>query len=567
MLSGGCGGARDVDPVVRVVLSSALGCRPSRIDSARVEVWGDFPLRDENVVVVEEGGALHLPTVPAASRVIAVELEGDMVVSGLSALPAPNAEATLLALPLGVSCPVPDPEFHDHVGAAMAVMEDGTLVLVGGLDDTGVGLRRVIALGPATELGELGRPLILGLAYASVTPTGPREVLVAGGSDRQDGTARDIFERVGLDEDESAPRRTGFLAAARREHAALRLRSGEVLLVGGRDEDFLSSVERIGEEAVNGVTVTARLRVPRAGATLVERRDGSVVVAGGIGEAGPVATLEVLSASLDLSTTVDLSLPPPHAVVPLPYARLLWLGMDGSARVVLLDAEGGLVAVPLVSALPLGPVVGTPSGSILVHDAAARQLVVIDRQGRTTRVPSSRATTLLAALPDGTVVEIDGSGASRLREGMLSEVAPPPATYQFPIDRGLVVLDAGSRFVDVAGALRAGPTGGALAVPVLSFRDFRTTLRVGALAEGRLTLRLTPGDAGLRITSERAMGWGCDVARAEGAPVVVERRADRFAVDAGAGRVECSDGPHERASIALELSAGVELASIALERL
>lgn len=569
----GCGGEPVAPPRLEVALSRASDCRPTRIDSARVEAWGDFPLAGEHVFIVSEGGDLFLPALPRATRAFFLELAGDVTVRGLGAMPPPGDEALALVLPVNVSCLLPDPELQHGPGTALAVMEDGTLVLAGGLDEDGDPRSRVVSLAPGAEIGRLAaQPLVIAIAWASATPAGPRTVLVAGGAERAGGSARNNFNRLDLDAEMGARPDTGFLEHARSEHAALRLRSGDVLLVGGRDADVLvPSIERIGPEAAYGQLLGARLRTPRTHATLVERADGSVVIAGGADAAGPVTAIELLDLADDRTTELSLTLPsggelpPPHAVLPLPGARLLWIGQDGATWLVLLDGEAS--AVPLGVTLPLGPAAADRAGYVVVHDPSVpRAWVELDPGGRVTRHPSSRAATALAALPDGTFVELDRGGASRFLRAITSEFAPPPASYQFPADRSAMLLDAPARFEDLPTGLRAAEEGASLWVPVLSFRDVAVTVQVS----GPATLRLDPDDAAqvIAIDDARVRGPGCEVARGADASVSVRRAGDQLTLDAGAGSASCAAPPAERrVSIGLSLARGSVLGSITLARL
>jgi hypothetical protein len=201
LLTAGCSGPPE-STVVSVRLSSALGCRPTRIDSARIEALGDFPLRDEHVVVATDTSQVTLSGFPRTTSAIVVELTGGTFVGrGAVEIPAGTLGTSVLVLPPDRSCPIADPDVRLDEGASVVMLEDGSLLLVGGLLPDGTARRAVLALGAGEELADTDlRNLFNPSAFASTTPIGPREVLVAGGASERAGSGRDTFERLRLDD-------------------------------------------------------------------------------------------------------------------------------------------------------------------------------------------------------------------------------------------------------------------------------------------------------------------------------------------------------------------------------
>lgn len=560
---------------VEVRLSSALGCRPTRIDDTRIEGWGDFPLSNEHIVVSVGAERVSLDGLPRTTSALFVELSGGAFVGrGVAELPTGLRSQQVLVLPSDVSCPLPDPEVRLIEGAAMAMLEDGSLLFVGGLDGAGDALRRVLLLAPGDELAQSDlAPLLNRVAYASVTPLGPREVLVAGGAREREGTGGDTFERLLLDAAVDAPRRVGTLAVGRREQGALALSDGSVLLVGGRSRDaMIDSIERIAEGATTSVLLPPRLLHPRASATLVERSDGSVVIAGGLEGSGPSRAIEVLSPDGLSITEVDLPLPAAASVSVLAGPRLLWIGVDGSVHHVIL--EDPLIALDAGVRLPVGPLAVSDAGEALVRDPVRAELVLLRRDGTTRRVPSSRGVGALVSISDGTFVELDRSGASRLRPTALSRHAAPPNSYQFPIDVGAVIVDSPTRFA--AGTLPGGlgaltaSEGGSLDIPVLDFRDVLVTVRMAGTGALRWTASTPSGRrVVLEVTiTEEALSVGrCSVPRDPAALLTLTRRGDQLTLDAGLGAAVCNVSLPERVGVGLRLAPGAGVGSISLARL
>lgn len=582
LLTAGCSGPPE-STVVSVRLSSALGCRPTRIDSARIEALGDFPLRDEHVVVATDTSQVTLSGFPRTTSAIVVELTGGTFVGrGAVEIPAGTLGTSVLVLPPDRSCPIADPDVRLDEGASVVMLEDGSLLLVGGLLPDGTARRAVLALGAGEELADTDlRNLFNPSAFASTTPIGPREVLVAGGASERAGSGRDTFERLRLDDPPSAPLRGGTLAVGRRDHSALMLSDGSVLLVGGRGrEGMLDSLEILSPEASRGVRVPVLLHHARAGATLVERADGSVVIAGGVEDGGPSSALEILSAERDAIEDVDLDLPPAASVAVLPGPRLFWLGVDGTVHHVLLDgAPTDPSGAPGVAELlaPVGPLAVSEAGEAVIRDAARSELVLFRRDGSTRRVPSSRSAGMLVAIRDGTFIELDATGASRFRPSPLSRFAPPPSTYQFPLDSGAVMLDSPTegRFEPSApggrGALRA-PMGGTLDVPEFELADHTVTVRMEGTGALRFTGRL--GASGARVllgqvrVEPNALSVGsCSVAREPETPIAITRRGDVLTLTAGLGTQTCSLALPDHVGIGLRLDPGSSVSSIALARL
>lgn len=564
---------------LEVRFSSALGCRPDTIETARVEAWGDFPLTEQRVVI-GDGTTLSIDGWPRSTEALFVRIEGGgFLGEGVARIPVGTTSQRVLMLPPDVSCPVADESARLSPGAGVLALPDGSVVFVGGLDEAGLATRQVVWVGPGDEVVERGvRELLNPVAWATVTALADREVLVAGGAAELDGSGRDTFERLGLD-DAGGTRRVGTLSVGRRDHSALELSDGSVLLVGGQGRTgLLDSLESISPGSETGNLLSPRLAGGRAGATLVERADGSVVIAGGVDESGTSSRIEILSADRTRVTTASPGvLGPPAFVGVIAGPTLVWVQRDGEVRHVLL--AGAPLAVDAGYDVPMTSSVAVASnGDLLVRDEGPvrPELVIVHSDRTTERVVSSRGEGLLLASSDGTFVELDAAGMSRVRPETLDAHAPPPSSYQFPLASAEMVLDAPLRLSPGTSsggvpALRADDAA-TLYLPVLTFTAMTATVRVEG--QGRILFTAAPAVgsapvavAGIDIGRDTVGVEACTVTRVASAPIMVSRSGGSVTMDAGAGSVTCALALPARVGLGLALDAGASVSSIAVARI
>ncbi len=298
------------------------------------------------------------------------------------------------------------------------------------------------------------------------------------------------------------------------------------------------------------------------------------MIAGGVDASGPSRALEVLARGGVSIESIELGQPPARAVLALPGPRLLWIGTDGSASIVLLEPE--LSWVDLGMTLPPGVAASAASGEVLVHDDAGEALELLAPDLSRARIASSRRGDALAVTDDGTFLELDAAGGSRFRPTALSPFAPPPSSIQFPIDAPLVALDAPSRWraglIDgELGALIAEQDGASLSVPVLALRSFSVELR--ARGAGVLLLTAPPALGAMPVTvlaiefrDDEASIGSCRVDRSEGEPLSVTREGDALTLRAGASATACEATLPERVGIALRAEASTAVSTIRIAR-
>lgn len=570
----GCAAPPDALAGVRLHLPRATGCQPTSLASVRIVALGDFAPLGERVVEGDPAMPISIDRFPADTLALAVTGRGGTWSGfGLVRIDETTLDTgrDVLLLPVGVPCPVGDPELRAPIGAATAELPDGSLVIVGGLDDdTGRGTRRVVRLEAGREVADVEAVVPQNrIAFASATAIGGTRVLVAGGASAADGEVRDNVEILDLDGDAHP---VAIFPHARREHAAV-LVDDVVVLVGGRDESgVLGSIERVVLDPLGAETARARLVHARRNPIVVVRADGSLVVAGGRDDEGdPIASIEIVSADLGSSEEVSLGLPPPRYVVVLPGPRLLWGGVgdvaDRETFIVTLDGEIAVAPVEL-EPTPDDDVIGVAlADGRAFLSGRSRGLIVtslVDPATQTvTAVASSREPGVRVALHDGVVLELDETGAAMRRESVLHELGAPPASWQLPADQSLLLLDAPGRWLAEAGAepgLRALSEGARIDVPALRLARFALRVRVVGAAEILLT-----SDAGALASVELGTDVGIGTCRAARASEIVIVR-DGDAIELAGTRCTLPDLP-ARVGVAIRAGDGAVVRSIALERL
>ncbi|MFW6049848.1 MAG: hypothetical protein ACODAU_01670 [Myxococcota bacterium] len=534
-------------------LPEALDCRPpAAVDALEVRALGDFPTTDGTVAVL---GPEELPSVidrfpvEAARMTVVARVGAEWRAGGVRVVPPGDLEGPVLLLPFGRSCPAADPAFRARPGAAVAPLPDGGLLIAGGHTD-GVAVRDVLRLPPGEQRVErVDDGLQVTRTGATATATGAL-VVIAGGAQGAQGVAHDTYEVY--DAAEGRMRfGEGRLRTARREHGAVPMPDGRVLIVGGRsaaDAPPLGTAELVDAAGGEVRRVAGSLAVPRVRPEVRALDDGTVLVIGGSDvEGAAVSAVERFDPVEDGFAPTSCDVPGAGTAVPLPGARAAWVGVDPDAdrlEVTLIrrgpgdeilcgsgpelqwpEALGTLAAAPL------------PDGRLLVTGeagAAPRALVVDPGTGEVREAHASRVPVALVPFADGAVAELDADGASLRREALRTAFDNPPATLLAGSAAG-VAFDAASRW-EAQGALFVSRAAGArVDVPALRFEAVEIELEAEADA-GEVELLLVrdgeapevvphPGDGVLRWTHRGPPRVGIAVRAAPGAALRALRLA------------------------------------------
>lgn len=190
----------------------------------------------------------------------------------------PATRRSTAAAPLGVA----------RADIAHAVLPDGRVLLAGGYAD-GRALPLIELFDPAdrkiSRVGNLGVPR----AGAVAVTLADGRVLIAGGGENGPGGLAPSAAAEIFDPRDGSVEATASLATARYKHAAVRLRDGKVLVVGGSDSrdrgGKISALEAFdpatGRFEGAGLTLDARYKIASAVLLLP---DGRVLIAGGAGQ-------------------------------------------------------------------------------------------------------------------------------------------------------------------------------------------------------------------------------------------------------------------------------------------
>jgi len=307
------GGASDPFP-----LMPGAGAIPADPVLLRYYGWADPPLVEARGSASLGNRIFHASTEHGGQHV----LLGGMVQSGGSWAPLPDFEEQP-ADPTSVSSG-PFPMARPRVGAAVASLDAGSLLVIGGnllSVDAGTLTKelaeviRTDSSAPGSSLIKPGAgsdPLPSSAAFATLTASGDA-LLLAGGlaitpaaASGVMGSARALrsspLTRITADRNAVVLRAiegTPFVPVV--FHAAQPLRGGEVLWTGGLKESCLATL--CGSAGISRyvpgsatVAIEGELRQPRLGHTMVRWDSGAVLVAGGLGGAAP--TLAHRSAEL-----------------------------------------------------------------------------------------------------------------------------------------------------------------------------------------------------------------------------------------------------------------------------
>ncbi|NOY90227.1 MAG: hypothetical protein GXP55_03380 [Deltaproteobacteria bacterium] len=594
----GCSPRRDVAReglVFRV--SDAIDCRPGAdVERIRLTALGDFPAADALIADLRVGEPWRpVDSFPPETRRLTAQGLAGSAAWGAGSVAVFEGDAELLLLPFGRSCPVADPALTMPPGSAAAVLPNGSVVLVGGRSvevGAGVGTRRLLRLAAGTQLVEhVDEAMVEPRQYATATASGSL-VVVAGGSLGDSGPAYDTFE-VYDDASRSLLRR-GALIQRRRDHGAVRLADGGVLLFGGvgvagADASALASAERI--DPLTGLSrAVGELPAPRVAPSVARLDDGTILIAAGHDASG-LSTTQVwaydsVSESFSEVTTpsgepLELS-PCITKIVPIAGARAVAFGDACVSTLTLLRRlprylpDGVVIeaeALPMLRGLPEleAPVgVGLPDGRLLLEggdgDSSRAFLIDIGR-GHVHEVEASRVPRALLELGDGAVLELGAEVSSLRRDLLTTPFDNPPATLLGGLMDGLAFDRPGSFRAD-GGRFISERDDARVDLPGLSFADVRVRLEVPSGSVDLLLLQAGRAPRRLNVL-DRSFGPSlCEVERVDEAPVELTRRGDELEIRAGGDTKICVlPGLAERLGLAIVASRGASLGGLEITRL
>jgi hypothetical protein len=293
----GCSKGADV-AVRSVVLHVPAACPASSDAYATYFELGDF-----EPAAPQEGHYLYavgaaLPELDAQTRALVVQATQaaeaggtEAVWEGVAGVPA-SGDVDVLILPRLASCPLTT-NVGQRTGSTLGAIAPGRVMLVGG---TSAPTPDTYIANLDTGAVEQASPGLLSpRSHATVTPFGPG-ALVAGGLDPSALVldSAEVYDAGlgGFDQQNAL-----HMSAARADHGAVVLATGETLLVGGIGADgktVLGTMEILDPASrVVRAEGVAQLSVPRRDPSVLLLASGEVLVAGGFDATGaPVSTLE-----------------------------------------------------------------------------------------------------------------------------------------------------------------------------------------------------------------------------------------------------------------------------------
>ncbi len=301
-----------------VTVHVPAACPAGSAAYATYEGLGDF-----EPSTPQEGHYLYdvgtdLPEIDPRARVVVVQATeaaeaggSEGVWQGLAALP-PSGDVDVLVLPELASCALsgavgPQGDaVPPRTGSTLGPIGSGGVMLAGGV---GTGAQTFVADLDTGEVTTVNPDLLHPRSHATVTAFGSG-ALVAGGIDPGGAVLQtaEVYEPTmgGFDQQNAL-----VMSAARSEHGAVVLATGETLLVGGVGADgktVLGTME-ILDPATRVVRAegVAQLTTPRKDPAVLLLASGEVLVAGGYDASGaPVTMLEWFTADVSLQERTQL---------------------------------------------------------------------------------------------------------------------------------------------------------------------------------------------------------------------------------------------------------------------
>lgn len=566
------------DPVITTAslrLRSLPSCPQADLEDLRLSLDGDFPSVER---VLDGEPPYAFDGVPFATRWLSVDGEaGAQRVAGSIAREHAEQGGDVLMLPLDASCALGDPLAAGFDGAAVVALEDGSLLIAGGSLDSGASIASAAILRAGAQLASaVEGGMLLRRSGASATAIDGGALIAGGGQDKV-GFAHDTFERFELASSRFAPP-AKLADGERRDHAALRLPDGRVLLAGGSrmldDGEPLDSAELIDPAADSARRARGTLGHARTRPSALALDDGTALIALGRGADG-LAVTAVERFDVDDERFLEVGSLPAHesdAVAALEGRRVAYVGCDAGAA-----CELGLL-VPDGDAFTYVPraIDGLADLAQLQLTALRDGQVLLNASTRATGTPRawlldlaaesaqplgfSRVANAVVMVADGAQVELDPFGASLRRHDLTSVLhdAPDPVIGD---GRFEVALDLHERWRARSG-LEALSDDARFDLPGLRFAELRIELAL----EGDAVLLLEPAAAPavrIQLRSDRLAveGEDCELARGQDEPLVIERDGSELRLHAGGDQVRCQllALGRGRVGLALEASEGTRV--------
>lgn len=588
---GGCAPVERRDLALELSLPADPRCRPETgeiPDLLEIRALGDFPIDVARnwAFLRPEGQRVAIDRFPpetqafwfvaSVARVDALRWDG----FGFG-VPDDEERVRVMLLPANQACDLPNPVAATEGSAALS-LPDGGFVLAGGALESGGGLgtsrfRWFLPTGRELLVPELRDPRF----GATLTLAGDFLVIAGGGRARTGSGSQTVWLR-----DRLSGARVGdpiVLPIPIREHAAIALDDGTVLLVGGRENAEVATLldtAVVVDPATRTVTELDPLPEPRLEAALLRLDDGTIILAGGAGASGR-SVRRFDEATRRFVDAGELPFSGEVQVVALPGARAFVIPEQTSdARAALLLSDEGRLEVVELALLPE---LQDLQGVRAAHVGDGRVLITGER--RTTPTAHSydpvRGTLLtwdivrtprhLLSTDLGTIGAFDDDGLALFATTAAGGRGEPPPAEVLPRD---FALDAPGHWREEDGRLEA-LVDGARAVFSGGSEESHSGLRFRAV---ELSLRSSAElDIEFRSMDRRVVIEANTDGLAIGSCRVPWRPDRGFRVRYSAEEIVLSQGDEEAicpsntldqpAAIEIEARAGASLRDVRVERL
>lgn len=590
---GGCEAAQEVS-VWPIALRQVGDCNVGVPSQIELVALGDFPSR---VYALPDSGAIDDVRFDLRQLLVRVTTplgvaEGRRVWKGPLSVPSGDEQSVWLMRPDGPSCPLGDAALNVKGGAVVAPLAEGGALLAGGSETETLGSSNALLLVEGQGFrSDVEGGMLLRRAYATATALEDAVVIAGGTADLRAG-AHDTYEVFEPKAARFVAARSGKLAAARMQHAAVRLPDGRVLLIGGRAEASgppLASVEILDlERGASQLLMQSGLQVARALPSAFLLDSGRVLVAGGRAADGTVvASVEVFEPQeqrFELRLN-DLPARAEVSVAALPGARLAWLSCDHSAQAqgaqcelwLIHEARGELHATPVAldfsreahNGLKDLQLLYAGDGQLLWTGAddsdpmGRRRAFVIElADSSLRRVDASRVPALLLRLENDLIAELDGSGMS-LRAAFTRGRYASPEGDLLADPRANLAFDAPIHWHWQDGGAQALEDAARVDAAEMRFAAFRGNVKV----QGNYALLVYDGLGGsaqARVRDGTLEVPGCRAQLQGDDGLQLSRRGTRLAFSGTACSVEAPSGA---VGVALLLDKSAVLHGLTLERL
>jgi len=346
---------------------------------------------------------------PLAYQTATLLQDGTVLIAGGSTNSGPTDTAEIYSPTAGTFSPAVGEMNAERFAATATLLGNGQVLIAGGGDSDGNPLSSAELYNPATGAFSTTGSMTTARNFATATLLNNGTVLIAGGVFQVGTASAEIYNPT----TGTFTATSGSMTTKRAGHTATLLSDGSVLIAGGiqnySGETVVISAERY-VPSTGLFTAVGNMTIARCGHSATLLSDGTVLVAGGIGQSGAaLSSAEVYSPSTSSFSAVGAL----HTARALHAATSLY---DGTV----------LIAGGSVGSLP-GPTPGPPyTDSAEIYSPTSKTFAV------TGDMITARGGQTAALLGNGTVLEAGGG------YGSADSFTPSAELYSYPFTSSVI---------------------------------------------------------------------------------------------------------------------------------